>query len=243
MPDPFHSEGLQQVEQHTAAAAAGGRGAQRGSSSTGGSSRGASSAAGSRSMAGSSAAAAGLGAGDRPGFDEYRRVVNTAFEVGEHALVRDVSTTTTKHTSPLISPPSCSVLALPSSTASLCWFSPLKLTSPCVRVCLSIILYAIRSLSLSLSLSVSLSQMVYVLQGIDGKYVKYSRRADGFIVDASAGVPRATRHLCHTLSELGWLFLRVQRFVTEGLDNPQTGRGANRSGIHDAICAHCGLCP
>lgn len=110
-----------------------------------------------------------------------------------------------------------------------------------VRVCLSIILYAIRSLSLSLS--VSLSQMVYVLQGIDGKYVKYSRRADGFIVDASAGVPRATRHLCHTLSELGWLFLRVQRFVTEGLDNPQTGRGANRSGIYDAICAHCGLYP
>ena len=69
------------------------------------------------------------------------------------------------------------------------------------------------------------TQMVYVLQGIDGKYIKYSRRADGFIVDAAAGVPRATRHLCHTLSELGWMFLRVQRFVAEGLDNPQTGRG------------------
>jgi len=91
-------------------------------------------------------------------------------------------------------------------------------------------------LSLALSLSVSLSQMVYVLQGIDGKYVKYSRRADGFIVDASAGVPRATRHLCHTLSELGWLFLRVQRFVTEGLDNPQTGRGAQIDAICDTRC-------
>ena len=52
---------------------------------------------------------------ERPGFEEYNRVVNTAFEVGEHALIRD---------------------------------------------------------------------MIFVLQGIDGKYVKYSRRADGFVVDA-----------------------------------------------------------
>ena len=44
-------------------------------------------------------------------------------------------------------------------------------------------------------------------------------------------MPRATRHLCHTLSELGWLFLRVQRYVKEGLDNPQLGRVAH------ALCA------
>jgi hypothetical protein len=164
MPDPFHSEGLQQVEQHTAAAAAGGRGAQRGSSSTGGSSRGASSAAGSRSMAGSSAAAAGLGAGDRPGFDEYRRVVNTAFEVGEHALVRDVSTTTTKHT---LSPHLPTLLfcpcpplvhrALPCAALAYAGSARSNSPSPCVRVCLSIILYAIRSLSLSLPLCLFIS--------------------------------------------------------------------------------------
>ena len=66
---------------------------------------------------------------------------------------------------------------------------------------------------------------IYVMQGIDGKYVRYSRRADGFIVDAAVGVPRATRHLCHTLSELGWLFLRVRRYVSEGLDVQNPGMG------------------
>ena len=63
-------------------------------------------------------------------------------------------------------------------------------------------------------------------QGIDGKHVRYSRRADGFVVDAAVGVPRATRHLCHTLAELGWLFRRVRHFVSEGLDNLQLGRVA-----------------
>ena len=58
---------------------------------------------------------------ERPGFEEYNRVVNTAFEVGEHALIRD---------------------------------------------------------------------MIFVLQGIDGKYVKYSRRADGFVVDAVRTPPK-----------------------------------------------------
>ncbi len=158
MPDPFHSEGLQRIEQTAENTVGRAPGSSRASASGSG-------AGHSHSVHGSRAsteARSSARTGDRPGFDEYKRVVNTAFEVGEHALVRD---------------------------------------------------------------------MVYVLQGIDGKYVKYSRRADGFIVDAAAGVPRATRHLCHTLSELGWMFLRVQRFVSEGLDNPQTGRVAH------ALCA------
>ena len=44
--------------------------------------------------------------------------------------------------------------------------------------------------------------------------MKYNQRADAFVVDPDAGVPRATRHLIHKLGELGWLFNRVKRFVS-----------------------------
>ena len=71
--------------------------------------------------------------------------------------------------------------------------------------------------------SVLLRDLVFVIQGIDGRYVKYSQRADGFVADADAGVPRATRHLIHKLGELGWLFNRVKRFVDSGIDNGKLG--------------------
>eukprot|EP01052_Picozoa_sp_SAG31_P002625 SAG31_NODE_94_length_26208_cov_6.281091_15_plen_663_part_00 len=79
--------------------------------------------------------------------------------------------------------------------------------------------------------SVLLRDLVFVIQGIDGRFVKYNQRADGFVVDPDVGVPRATRDLIHKLGELGWLFIRVKQFVDNGIDNTKLGM------VAQSLCA------
>ncbi|EOA22353.1 hypothetical protein CARUB_v10002970mg [Capsella rubella] len=60
--------------------------------------------------------------------------------------------------------------------------------------------------------------VLYACQGIDGKYVKFNSEIDGYAVQDSIKVPRATRILVRMLSELGWLFRKVKTFITESMD-------------------------
>ncbi|XP_071839053.1 gamma-tubulin complex component 3 homolog isoform X2 [Apostichopus japonicus] len=55
--------------------------------------------------------------------------------------------------------------------------------------------------------------LVYVFQGIEGKYIKYNYSEDAFRLDSQVGIPRPTRDLVHKLAELGWLFLKVKKYV------------------------------
>lgn len=61
--------------------------------------------------------------------------------------------------------------------------------------------------------------VVYACQGIDGRYVKYNKDADGYIIDESVKVPKATRTLVRRLCEVGWLFQRVKNHISESLEN------------------------
>ena len=172
LPDTFHSEGLQRIQhsQSSRPASASGYGAS--------------------SRPGIASSRAGTATdGDRPGenfvfkrgiiyqktrnfvlnmmncagFDEYKRVVNTAFEVGEHALVRDMIYV---------------LQGIDGRYGGRCCL--LRIYMPLRLIDLSMLCMYIHALAIDRSLS-------------HCRYVKYSRRADGFIVDASAGVPRATR--------------------------------------------------
>nr|XP_054771270.1 gamma-tubulin complex component 3 homolog [Lytechinus pictus]XP_054771271.1 gamma-tubulin complex component 3 homolog [Lytechinus pictus] len=55
--------------------------------------------------------------------------------------------------------------------------------------------------------------LIYVFQGIDGKMIKYDATADAFRISSELGVPRSCRDLVHKLSELGWLYLKVRRYI------------------------------
>jgi hypothetical protein len=37
------------------------------------------------------------------------------------------------------------------------------------------------------------------------------------------GIPRSTRELIHRLTELGWLYKRIQAFISSYIDNPSIG--------------------
>ncbi|XP_038049883.1 gamma-tubulin complex component 3 homolog [Patiria miniata] len=55
--------------------------------------------------------------------------------------------------------------------------------------------------------------LIYVFQGVDGQYIRYHPAEDAFCIDHQAGVSKPTRDLVHKLAELGWLFLRVRKYV------------------------------
>ncbi|XP_052801228.1 gamma-tubulin complex component 3 homolog isoform X1 [Mya arenaria] len=55
--------------------------------------------------------------------------------------------------------------------------------------------------------------LVYVFQGIEGKWVHFDPSKDGYKVDAQAGIPKAIRQLVSKLAECGWLFNKVKNYV------------------------------
>ncbi|KAG5243816.1 gamma-tubulin complex component [Salix suchowensis] len=57
--------------------------------------------------------------------------------------------------------------------------------------------------------------VLYVCQGIDGKYVKFDANVDGYVLSDSIKVPRATRVMVRKLCELGWLFRKVKGYISD----------------------------
>ncbi|XP_058078357.1 gamma-tubulin complex component 3 [Magnolia sinica] len=60
--------------------------------------------------------------------------------------------------------------------------------------------------------------VLYACQGIDGKYVKFDERLDGYNLPESIKVPRSTRIMVRKLCELGWLFRKVKGYISESMD-------------------------
>ncbi|KAL5707865.1 Gamma-tubulin complex component 3 [Ranunculus cassubicifolius] len=60
--------------------------------------------------------------------------------------------------------------------------------------------------------------VLYACQGIDGKYVKFDKNLDGYVVLESIKVPRAMKIMVRKLCELGWLFKKVKGYITESMD-------------------------
>lgn len=76
--------------------------------------------------------------------------------------------------------------------------------------------------------------VLYACQGIDGKYVKFDKNVDGYVVVDSVKVPRATKIMVRKLCELGWLFRKVKGYVSECMERfPNEDVGT----VGQAFCA------
>ncbi|KAF8757744.1 Gamma-tubulin complex DGRIP91 SPC98 component [Rhizoctonia solani] len=89
-----------------------------------------------------------------------------------------------------------------------------------------------------LSEDLLLRDVLYLLQGISGKYVRFdnSKSKDEqyvvFVEDGAHSIPPPTRTLIHRLSELGYLFTRVSEFVQLKAGKPTVGLIEQQSLCH-----------
>ncbi|TPX66208.1 hypothetical protein SpCBS45565_g04658 [Spizellomyces sp. 'palustris'] len=58
-----------------------------------------------------------------------------------------------------------------------------------------------------------LQDIVYVFQGIDGRYIKYNDSTETYIIDEKVQISQPLRELLHRLTELGWLYRRITSFL------------------------------
>lgn len=76
--------------------------------------------------------------------------------------------------------------------------------------------------------------VLYASQGIDGAFVKYDSKADGYLLNDFIKVPRATKSMVQNLCELGGLFRKVKSYISESMDRfPAEDVGT----IGQAFCA------
>ncbi|CAL5352041.1 unnamed protein product [Camellia sinensis] len=76
--------------------------------------------------------------------------------------------------------------------------------------------------------------VLYACQGIDGKFVKFDKIFDGYVLPETVQVPRATRIMVRKLCELGWLFRKVKGYISDSMDR----FGAEDVGtVGQAFCA------
>lgn len=55
--------------------------------------------------------------------------------------------------------------------------------------------------------------ILYVFQGIDGKFIRMSGQDDCYKIDSKVALSKSLRDLCSRLSELGWLHNKVRKYT------------------------------
>ncbi|RHY89071.1 hypothetical protein DYB35_003511 [Aphanomyces astaci] len=80
--------------------------------------------------------------------------------------------------------------------------------------------------------NVLLQEVLYAFQGIDSKYTFFNPSTDRFEVARHVGVSLPMRNLIRKLTEVGWLFNRVQQFVGRAMDG-----GVVTQSFHHALKA------
>ncbi|CAB4494657.1 unnamed protein product [Rhizophagus irregularis] len=68
-----------------------------------------------------------------------------------------------------------------------------------------------------------LRDIVFIFQGINGQFIKYNEESLSYIIDPKLDINRTTRDLLHRLTELGWLYKRVNEFVSLNVNDPSIG--------------------
>ncbi|KAI9286402.1 Spc98 family-domain-containing protein [Umbelopsis sp. AD052] len=68
-----------------------------------------------------------------------------------------------------------------------------------------------------------LRDIMFIFQGIDGTYIKFDAESDAYVIDDMVGISRSARELIHKLTELGWLYKRIQAFIATNIDNASIG--------------------
>lgn len=80
-----------------------------------------------------------------------------------------------------------------------------------------------------------LRDLLYVFQGIDGRFLKYEARPDAFVLDASVKLPRPTMELVNKLAELGWLYFTIQKNLGTLVAQSTTNTGLVGQSLHSAF--------
>lgn len=68
-----------------------------------------------------------------------------------------------------------------------------------------------------------LRDIIYTLQGIDGRFVRFDESREAYCVAPGVGVPLPTRRLVLRVTELGWMYRRVSGYVRDTLALPAVG--------------------
>ncbi|OUM61136.1 hypothetical protein PIROE2DRAFT_12934, partial [Piromyces sp. E2] len=55
--------------------------------------------------------------------------------------------------------------------------------------------------------------LIYIFQGIHGRYIKFNPETDKFTIDDRIKIPKPTYELISKLSELGWLYRQIHQFT------------------------------
>lgn len=69
--------------------------------------------------------------------------------------------------------------------------------------------------------------LIYVIQGINGEFIKYEKSSDSYKIDPNFDISRSNMILAYRISELGWLFLQLQKY----LKSTETVSGNNKIGL------------
>ncbi|GAB5369110.1 hypothetical protein AAMO2058_001377500 [Amorphochlora amoebiformis] len=68
-----------------------------------------------------------------------------------------------------------------------------------------------------------LKDVIYVLQGIDGKYIKMDTQLDAYAISPQVEVSPPNRRLLSLICEGGWLYLRIQSYLDKSSKNLHSG--------------------
>lgn len=60
-----------------------------------------------------------------------------------------------------------------------------------------------------------LIDLLYIFQGINGKYIKYDTRNDNYHISQSLNISISVNDLILSLCELGWLYLKVSSYISK----------------------------
>ncbi|KAL3915743.1 MAG: hypothetical protein SGPRY_007099, partial [Prymnesium sp.] len=67
----------------------------------------------------------------------------------------------------------------------------------------------------SLNEAVLVRELLFVMQNIDGAYIKWDASADAFVLPKGITLPAGARQMVGRLSELGWLYRQVHSYIYE----------------------------
>ena len=85
--------------------------------------------------------------------------------------------------------------------------------------------------------SLLIRDLIYVFQGIDGKYIKYDSRSELYVVDPALGLKQAVKDTVLCLCELGFLFKIVSSYIhkANGGNNVITKDAVNKGQVVQAF--------
>ncbi|KAI8061728.1 gamma-tubulin complex component protein [Gongronella butleri] len=78
-------------------------------------------------------------------------------------------------------------------------------------------------MSIDVPESALLRDLIYILQGIDGQYIRFDPATSEYHFDPNVNVSPPTQNLIYRLTELGWLYQRIQAFIHSNMNKMAMG--------------------